>query len=108
MALRPLGNRVVIERVDAEESVKGGIIIPDSAKEKGQEAVVVAVGPGKKTDDGTLVPMDVKVGDHVLIGKYSGSDVNVDGADYVIVTEDEILGVLEGSKKSTKKPKKAA
>ncbi len=95
MALRPLGNRVVVERVEEEEQVSGGIIIPDSAKEKGQSAKVIAVGPGSKKDDGGVVPLDVSVGDTVLIGKYAGNDVTVDGNDYVIMTEDEILGVLE-------------
>ena len=96
MALRPLGNRVVVERIEADEQVSGGIIIPDSAKEKGQEAKIVAAGPGSKKDDGEIVPLDVKVGDTVLIGKYAGNDVTVDGTDYVIMSEDEILGVLEG------------
>ena len=95
MALRPLGNRVVVERAEEEEQVSGGIIIPDSAKEKGQSAKVIAVGPGSRKDDGEVVPLDVSVGDTVLIGKYAGNDVNVDGNDYVIMTEDEILGVLE-------------
>ena len=95
MALRPLGNRVVVERAEEEEQVSGGIIIPDSAKEKGQEAKVIAVGPGSRKDDGGVLPPDVSVGDTVLIGKYAGNDVNVDGNDYVILNEDEILGILE-------------
>ena len=95
MALRPLGNRVVVERAEEEEQVSGGIIIPDSAKEKGQEAKVIAVGPGSRKDDGGVLPLDVSVGDTVLIGKYAGNDVNVDGNDYVILNEDEILGILE-------------
>ena len=95
MALRPLGNRVVVERAEEEEQVSGGIIIPDSAKEKGQEAKVIAVGPGSRKDDGGVLPLDVSVGDTVLIGKYAGNDVNVNGNDYVILNEDEILGILE-------------
>ncbi len=95
MALRPLGNRVVVERVEEGEQASGGIIIPDSAKEKGQSAKIIAVGPGTKNDDGDVVPLDVKVGDTILVGKYSGNDVTVDGNDYVIMTEDEILGVVE-------------
>lgn len=96
MALRPLGNRVVVERVEEEEQVSGGIIIPDSAKEKGQTAKVIAAGPGSRKDDGGVVPLDVGVGDTVLIGKYAGNDVTVDGNDYTILNEDEILGIVEG------------
>ena len=97
MALRPLHNRVVVERAEsAEQKSAGGIIIPDSAKEKPQEAVVIAVGPGKIDKDGKRQPVDVKEGDRVLIGKYAGSDVKIDNKDYVILTEDEILAVVEG------------
>ena len=95
MAIQPLGNRIVAERVEEEEQVSGGIIIPDSAKEKGQTAKVVATGPGSKKDDGTVIPLDVKAGDTVLIGKYAGNEITVDGSDYVILTEDDILGVIE-------------
>ena len=95
MAIQPLGNRIVAERVEEEEQVSGGIIIPDSAKEKGQTAKVVATGPGSKKDDGTVIPLDVQAGDTVLIGKYAGNEITVDGADYVILTEDDILGVIE-------------
>ena len=95
MAIQPLGNRIVAERVEEEEQVSGGIIIPDSAKEKGQTARVVAAGPGSKQDDGTVIPLDVKAGDTVLIGKYAGNEITVDGSDYVILTEDDILGVIE-------------
>ena len=95
MAIQPLGNRIVAERIEEEEQFSGGIIIPDSAKEKGQTAKVVATGPGSKKDDGTVVPLDVKAGDTVMIGKYAGNEINVDGTDYVILTEDEILGVIE-------------
>ena len=93
--IRPLQDRVLIKRVDEQEQVRGGIIIPDTAKEKPQEAEVVAVGPGKINDDGTRLPMDVKVGDKILVGKYSGSDIKIDGDDFVIVREDEILAVVE-------------
>jgi chaperonin GroES len=92
--IRPLQDRVLIKRIDEQEQVRGGIIIPDTAKEKPQEAEVVAVGPGKVNDDGKRVAVDIKVGDKVLVGKYSGSDIKLDGEDYVIVREDEILAVV--------------
>jgi len=94
--IRPLHDRVLVKRIEAQEEVRGGIIIPDTAKEKPQEAEVMAVGPGKLNDDGSRSPMDVKKGDRVLIGKYSGSEIKVEDEDYVIVREDEILAVLEG------------
>ena len=94
MNIRPLQDRILIKRLDEEEQVKGGIIIPDTAKEKPQEAEVVAVGPGKLDDDGKRAPMDVKVGDKVLVGKYSGSDIKIDDEDYVILREDEVLAVI--------------
>ena len=94
MKIRPLQDRVLIKRIDEQEQVRGGIIIPDTAKEKPQEAEVVAVGPGKVNDDGKRVAVDIKVGDKVLVGKYSGSDIKLDGEDYVIVREDEILAVV--------------
>jgi chaperonin GroES len=89
-----LHDRVLVKRLELEEQVRGGIIIPDTAKEKPQQAEVVAVGPGKVADDGNRAPMDVKAGDRVLIGKYSGSEVRLDDEDYVIVREDEILAVV--------------
>ena len=92
--IRPLQDRVLIKRIDEQEQIRGGIIIPDTAKEKPQEAEVIAVGPGKLDDDGKRQPIDVKVGDKVLVGKYSGSDIKVDGEDYVILREDEILAVV--------------
>ena len=92
--IRPLHDRVLVKRVEQEEQVRGGIIIPDTAKEKPQEAEVVAVGPGKLSDDGKRSPMDVKEGDRVLMGKYSGSEIKIDGNDYVILREDEILAVV--------------
>ena len=94
MNIRPLHDRVLIKRMEEDEQVSGGIIIPDTAKEKPQEAEVVAVGPGKTNDDGERQSMDVEVGNRVLVGKYSGSDIKVDGEDYVIVREDEILAVV--------------
>ena len=95
MKFRPLHDRILVKRLDAGEEVKGGIIIPDSAKEKPQEAEVIAVGEGKKNEDGTRVPMDVKAGDRVLFGKYSGSEIKMDGEDYLILREDEVLGIVE-------------
>ena len=94
MNVRPLHDRVLVKRLEVEEEVRGGIIIPDTAKEKPQEAEVVAVGPGKLQDDGDRQPMDVNDGDRVLIGKYSGSDIKIDGENYVILREDEILAVV--------------
>jgi len=96
--VRPLHDRVLVTRIEQEEQVRGGIIIPDTAKEKPQEAEVVAVGPGKLNDDGKRSPMDVKAGDRVLIGKYSGSEIKIEDTDYVILREDEILAVLGGKK----------
>ena len=96
MNIRPLHDRIVVKRLDDQaEQVLNGIIIPDSAKEKPQEAEVVAVGKGKRSDDGKLVPLDVAVGDKILFGKYSGSDIKVDGQEYLIMREDEVLGVIE-------------
>jgi len=97
MQLRPLYDRIVVRRIEQQEQKQGGIIIPDSAKEKPQEAEVVAVGRGKRLEDGTVVPPDVKVGDHILFGKYSGSEVKMDGQEYLIMREDEVLGVIENA-----------
>jgi len=96
--IRPLHDRVVVKRIEQKETVRGGIIIPDTAKEKPQEAEVVAVGPGKINDDGKRAPMDVKAGDRVLIGKYSGSEIKIEDEELVIVREDEILAVLDSKK----------
>jgi chaperonin GroES len=98
MKLRPLQDRILIKRIEEKETVKGGIIIPDTAKEKPQEGEVMAVGHGKKTEDGKVIPLDVKVGDRVLFGKYSGNDIKIDEQEYLILREDEILGVLETAK----------
>ena len=95
MSIRPLHDRVVVKRIETQEQIRGGIIIPDTAKEKPQEAEVIAVGTGKINDDGKRSPMDVKKGDRILIGKYSGSEIKIDNEELVIVREDEILAVLE-------------
>jgi chaperonin GroES len=94
MNVRPLHDRLVVRRIEEKEQVKGGIIIPDTAKEKPQEGEVIAVGNGKVLDSGTKVPMDVKKGDKVLFGKYSGTDIKVDGQEYLILREDEVLAVI--------------
>ncbi|HEU4388711.1 MAG TPA: co-chaperone GroES [Blastocatellia bacterium] len=101
-SLRPLQDRVLIKRIEEEEQIRGGIIIPDSAKEKPQEGEVIAVGNGKVLDNGTRVSPGVKAGDRVLFGKYSGSEVKLDGDEYLIMREDEILGVIESSGGSSK------
>jgi chaperonin GroES len=95
MSFRPLGDRVLIRRVEEEARTKGGIIIPDNAKEKPQEGDVVAVGPGGWDDDGKRIPMSVKVGDRILFGKWSGSEVKIDGDELLIMKESDILGVLD-------------
>src|SRR6201991_1527932 len=97
MAFRPLGDRVLVKRVEEEEKTKGGIIIPDTAKEKPQEGEVVAVGPGARDEKGQLVPLDLKAGDHVLFAKWSGTEVKIDGEDLLIMKESDILGVVEQS-----------
>ena len=94
MTFRPLHDRVLIRRIEEQDTVKGGIIIPDTAKEKSQEGEVVAVGTGKRLEDGTVVPLDVKVGDRILFGKYSGAEIRLEAQDYLILREDEIVGVL--------------
>jgi chaperonin GroES len=94
MNVRPLADRILVRRIEEKETVKGGIIIPDTAKEKPQEGEVVAVGPGRLTEDGKRITPEVKKGDRVLIGKYSGTDVKIDGTEYVILREEEVLGVL--------------
>jgi chaperonin GroES len=96
--IRPLHDRVVVKRMEEEEQMRGGIIIPDTAKEKPQEAEVIAVGPGKLSEEGKRLPMDVQKGDRVLVGKYSGSEIKIDDQDYVILREDEILAVVKGEK----------
>jgi chaperonin GroES len=95
MKFRPLRDRILARRLDEEEKTKGGIIIPDTAKEKPQEAQVVAVGSGKVADDGTVTPLDVKKGDRVLFSKYSGTEITLDGEEHLIIREDDVLGILE-------------
>jgi chaperonin GroES len=93
--IRPLQDRVIVKRVEEDEKSKGGIIIPDTAKEKPQEGKVVAVGKGKHGDDGKVTPLDVKVNDRILFGKYSGTEINFDGEEHLIMREEDILGVIE-------------
>ena len=95
MKIRPLQDRVIIKRIEEEEKSKGGIIIPDTAKEKPQEGKVIAVGKGKVNDDGKLIPLDVKVNDRILFGKYSGAEINIDGEEHLIMREEDILGIIE-------------
>ena len=95
MKIRPLQDRIIVKRIEGEEVSSGGIIIPDSAKEKPQEGKVIAVGKGKIADDGKLQPLDVKKGDKVLFSKYAGSEINIDGDEHLIIREDDVLGVLE-------------
>jgi chaperonin GroES len=95
MNLRPMQDRIIVKRVDEETKTAGGIFIPDTAKEKPQQGEVVAVGKGKKTEDGKVIPMDVKPGDKVLFGKYAGTEIKLEGQDYLIMREDDILGVVE-------------
>jgi chaperonin GroES len=102
MKFRPLHDRVVVRRIDAEEKTAGGIIIPDTAKEKPQEGEVVAVGPGGRNEKGELVPLELKAGDRILFGKWSGTEVKLDGEDLIIMKESDILGVIEGVKTSKK------
>jgi chaperonin GroES len=96
MKFRPLHDRVVVRRVDADEKTKGGIIIPDTAKEKPQEGAIVAAGPGARDESGKLVPLDVKAGDRILFGKWSGTEVKIDGEDLIIMKESDVMGVVEG------------
>jgi len=95
MNFRPLHDRILIKRIEEKESVKGGIIIPDTAKEKPQEGEVVAVGHGKKNEEGTVIALDVKAGDRILFGKYSGAEIKLDGQEYLILREEEVLGIIE-------------
>ena len=104
MNIRPLYDRIVVKRIeDDTEKTAGGLFIPDSAKEKPQQGEVVAVGQGKRNEDGKLIPLDVKVGDRILFGKYSGNDIKLDGDEYMIMREDEVLGVLDAAPKVAKK-----
>ena len=102
MNFRPLGDRVLVRRVEEEQKTRGGIIIPDTAKEKPQEGEVIAVGPGGRDEDGERIEMDVKPGDRILFGKWSGSEVRIDGEDLLIMKESDILGVVEGREAAAK------
>lgn len=104
-SIRPLHDRVIIRRIEEGEQIRGGIIIPDSAKEKPQEGEVIAAGNGKLLDNGQRIPLEVKEGDRVLFGKYSGSEVKLDGEEYLIMREDEILGIIDSTAKSKGKGK---
>src|ERR1035438_8558664 len=95
MKIRPLYDRIVVKRIEEKEKTQGGLFIPDSAKEKPQEGEVVAVGKGKRLDDGKVVPLDVQPGDRILFGKYSGSEIKIDNNEYLIMREDEVLGILD-------------
>lgn len=95
MKLRPLQDRIIVQRVEEESKTKGGIIIPDSAKEKPAEGVVISVGKGKVAEDGKLIPMEVKAGDRILFGKYAGTEVKVEGEEYLIMREDDVLGIID-------------
>ncbi|WP_199262527.1 co-chaperone GroES [Paracoccus binzhouensis] len=97
MTFRPLHDRILVRRIDAEEKTAGGLIIPDSAKEKPQEGEVLAVGPGLRNESGALAPLDVKVGDRVLFGKWSGTEIRLDGEDLLIMKESDVMGVIEGT-----------
>ena len=103
MKFRPLHDRVVVKRIDAEEKTAGGIIIPDTAKEKPMEGEVIAVGAGARNEKGELFPLDVKAGDRILFGKWSGSEVRIDGEDLLIMKESDIMGIIEGAAKAGKK-----
>jgi chaperonin GroES len=103
MKIRPLYDRIVVKRIEQQEQMQGGLYIPDTAKEKPQEGEVAAVGKGKRLEDGKVVPLDVQVGDKILFGKYSGSDIKLDGEEYMIMREDEVLGILEAAPKEAKK-----
>ena len=104
-SIQPLQDRVIIRRIEEGEQIRGGIIIPDSAKEKPQEGEVIAVGEGKKLDNGERVPLDIKEGDRVLFGKYAGTEIKLDGDEYLIMREDDILGVIERASASEGKAK---
>lgn len=103
MNIRPLYDRIVVKRVEEQETKIGALYVPDTAKEKPQEGEVVAVGKGKRLEDGKLVPLDVQPGDRILFGKYSGSEIKLDGEEYLIMREDEVLGILEGAAKPASK-----
>jgi len=103
MDIRPLYDRIVVKRIEEQEQKVGGLFIPDSAKEKPQEGEVVAVGKGKRTEEWKLIPLDVKAGDRILFGKYSGNEIKLNGEEFMIMREDEVLGILEGAAKPASK-----
>ena len=103
MNIRPLHDRIVVKRVNEQETTQNGIFIPDSAKEKPQQGEVMAAGNGKRLEDGTVVKLDVKTGDRILFGKYSGNEIKLDGVEYIIMREDDVLGVLDSAGKTAKK-----
>ncbi|MGO9569151.1 MAG: co-chaperone GroES [Desulfomonilaceae bacterium] len=95
MKFRPLYDRILVERVESEEVTKGGIILPDTAKEKPQQGKIIAVGSGKRSEDGKIIPLELKAGDTILFGKYSGSEIKIEGTEYLIMKEDDVLGLIE-------------
>jgi chaperonin GroES len=103
MKFRPLHDRVVVRRIESEDRTAGGIIIPDTAKEKPQEGEIIAVGPGARDEAGKLVPLDVKAGDRILFGKWSGTEVKIDGEELLIMKESDVMGIVEGGKASSRK-----
>ena len=103
MNIRPLYDRIVVKRIEEQETTRNGIVIPDSAKEKPQEGEVMAIGKGKRLDDGKLVALDVQVGDRILFGKYSGNEIKLDGTEYIVMREDDVLGVLDAAPQSLSK-----
>src|SRR5208337_2959893 len=103
MNIRPLYDRVVVKRIEEQETTRNGIVIPDSAKEKPQEGEVIAIGKGKRLDDGQVIALDVKAGDRILFGKYSGNEIKLDGTEYIIMREDDVLGVLDAAPKALSK-----
>ena len=106
--LTPLHDRILVRRIEEQETVRGGIIIPDTAKEKPQEGEVIAVGKGKINEDGKVFPLDVKAGDRILFGKYAGSEVKIDGEEFLIMKEDEVLGIIAGAAKHAEREKAGA
>jgi chaperonin GroES len=103
MDIRPLHDRIIVERLEEETKTAGGLIIPDTAKEKPQQGKVIAVGKGKKTEDGKVLPLDVKVGDKILFGKYAGTEIKIEGKEFLMMREDDVLGVVENCGKGGKK-----
>jgi chaperonin GroES len=99
MEIRPLHDRIIVERLEEETKTAGGLIIPDTAKEKPQQGKIIAVGKGKKTEDGKVLPLDVKVGDKILFGKYAGTEIKIEGKEFLMMREEDVLGVIEGGKK---------